>query len=124
MICKLCCGSPDIDLFIIERTDEERWVCGGRSNIVRVDVCIGREVKKLIELGVKTVGCCCGHGEMKPTCLVLKSSKDILIENDYMYKEFDDKTLVVDLKTDVKQELLDVLKSKPCNYINRQTNNM
>ena len=45
MICKLCCGSPDIDLFVIERTDEERWVCGGRSNIIRVDVCIGREVK-------------------------------------------------------------------------------
>ena len=103
MICKLCCGSPDIDLFPIERTNEQSLVGGGESNAIRVDICIGREVKALIGLGVKTLGCCCGHGVINPMCLVLKSSENILIDNGYIYKEFDDKALAVELKTDVQK---------------------
>ncbi|UXJ67818.1 hypothetical protein [Lysinibacillus fusiformis] len=43
-----------------------RWVNiinkNQNKNVVAVDACIAEEVQILNERGIKTIGCCCGHG--------------------------------------------------------------
>lgn len=119
LICNLCAGSPDIDLYIIERNDEQRWLTGQSKNTIRVDICIGKEISMLIDNGVLTKNCCCGHGERKPSCLVLKSSKEILDELNYKYREFNNGLLEVELKTAVQCELRKVLSGKVFRYIEK-----
>lgn len=55
---------------------------------IPVDKCIGKEVEYLINNSVQTYGCCCGHEEGNPTCLVDIKSKHILEELDYEIHEF------------------------------------
>lgn len=41
---------------------------------IRVDQCIAEEVRQLNAQGVRTEGCCCGHGESRPHALIRPSS--------------------------------------------------
>lgn len=59
----------------------------GRTE-VPVDSCIAVEVQALNDLGVITYGCCCGHGNFEPECLVDISSKELLESNGYQLQEF------------------------------------
>lgn len=34
-----------------------------QNKLVKVDACIADEIQKLNDLGVVTLGCCCGHGK-------------------------------------------------------------
>ena len=61
----------------------------GRTEIP-VDSCIADEIQMLNDLGVITYGCCCGHGQFSPQCLVDIDSKDLLESNGYQLREFTD----------------------------------
>ena len=82
LICKLCAGSPEIQLYEINLSDKQKEMLNKNNNIT-VDLCIGKEIEKLINYGVITYGCCCGHGDKGATCLVDIKSKDILNELGY-----------------------------------------
>ena len=58
------------------------------SKEIKVDKCIGKEVEELIKKGVVIYGCCCGHGEAKPNCLVDIKSKVLLNELGYKLIEY------------------------------------
>jgi hypothetical protein len=55
---------------------------------IPVDQCIGKEIETLINYGVTTVGCCCGHGERKPSALVTNDSRDKLFDLGYLLYEY------------------------------------
>lgn len=38
------------------------WRVDGGAKKVSIDKCLLREVQLLWEMGIKTTGCCCGHG--------------------------------------------------------------
>lgn len=121
LICKLCAGSPEIDLYEIKLLDEQKKSLNKINNI-KTDICIGREVEQLIKKGVITYGCCCGHGEKYPTCLVNIQSKEILNDLEYeLYEVSDmhtkDGIYEITLKTDIQCELRKVLSSKIFRYL-------
>lgn len=76
--CNLCAGSPNIPLYEINMT----------GKTIKVDKCIGEEIEALIKNKVTTYGCCCGHGEENPNCLVDISSKDVLNKLGYVLEEY------------------------------------
>lgn len=41
---------------------------------IRVDRCIADEIRVLNAQGVRTEGCCCGHGQGEPSALIKPSS--------------------------------------------------
>ncbi len=55
---------------------------------VPVDACIADEIQMLNNIGVITYGCCCGHGQFEPECLVDISSKDLLVSKGYKLRVF------------------------------------
>lgn len=59
-----------------------------RDNDVLVDVCIADEIEYLNKKGVKTLGCCCGHGEGYPQCLIHESSIGLCKEMGYKVREY------------------------------------
>lgn len=80
------------------------WRSGrnGMNRIIAVDSCIADEVKKLNELGVKTVGSCCGHNKenQHPHILVEKDSTSLLDELSYKYEDYEGVLLMVFLKAE------------------------
>ena len=34
----------------------------GNKNAIQVDICLANEIKDLWDKGIRTTGCCCGHG--------------------------------------------------------------
>lgn len=113
IICNLCAGSPDCNLYdIVLPTGEE----------IKTDICIGKEIKYLIERGVKTRGCCCGHGEDSPNCLVDIKSESKIKELGYVYSNYtlNDSTATnlfkVKLKTNIQEELRIFLRNKEFGY--------
>jgi hypothetical protein len=58
------------------------------DRIVPIDSCIVDEIQKLIENGVKTLGCCCGHGRFSPECLIRETSSKICKELGYSVHEY------------------------------------
>lgn len=46
------------------------WKCGDDNNkspkFVSIDKCLLPEILTLWEMGIKTTGCCCGHGRQEP----------------------------------------------------------
>lgn len=60
------------------------------KQIVPVDACIANEVQMLNDKNVITYGCCCGHFERDPECLVDIKSKEILEQLGYELKCFDE----------------------------------
>lgn len=55
---------------------------------VKVDYCIADKIVFLNEIGVITYGCCCGHGEYHPQCLVDIKSRLKLEEIGYTLREY------------------------------------
>lgn len=123
IVCNLCAGSPDVDLYTIYRTDEQRLNSGQRSNVIRVDICIGKEIQSMINNGISTINCCCGHGVENPTCLVGKGCEVLLDKYGYKYNNFDNNLLIVDLKTNVQCELRKVIGGKVWKYLYRRDEN-
>lgn len=112
LICKLCAGSPEIELYSINSHDKQ----------IKTDVCIGKEIECLINNGVITYGCCCGHGERNPSCIVDIRSKDKLVALGYKLHEFSEEhtrngKYEIYLKTDVQAELRKLLKNKRFRYV-------
>jgi hypothetical protein len=113
IICNLCAGSPEIELYPITTYNK---------NQVKVDICIGKEIQQLINSGVETHGCCCGHGDTKPSCLIDISSKDVLNKLGYEIHDFSKEhskcgIYEIYLKTDIQCELGKVLKNKVFRYL-------
>lgn len=110
--CVLCAGSPSIERYPVLMPD---------GDVVRVDVCIGKEIQSLVTAGVETLGCCCGHG-VYPTCLVKEDSRGLLESMGYVVrsysKEHDEYGIKeIGLKTDVQAELRKVLAVKLWHYL-------
>lgn len=111
IICNLCAGSPDIELYPINLTEQKR---------IYVDICIGKEIETLLQNDIKTYGCCCGHGKFPPTCLVDKKSKEKLDILGYKYKNYNNTDMYeVILKTDIQFELRKVISNKVFRYLNQ-----
>lgn len=55
-----------------------------RNKLVAIDKCLLPEIIKLWELGIKTTGCCCGHGRTNP--LINVDFDDIQRMKDMGYK--------------------------------------
>lgn len=122
IICNLCAGSPEIELYQINLSEQERKHFNRNNSIIQTDICIGKEIEYLIKQGVKTYGCCCGHGIDKPSCLVSMGSKNILEKLGYDLYEYTKKhtengIMEIDLKTDIQCELRRILKNKKFKYI-------
>lgn len=47
---------------------------------IRVDGCMAEKIVRLNELGVVTLGCCCGHGRY-PTTIIVKSSSGTIYDS-------------------------------------------
>jgi len=112
--CNLCAGSPSITLYPVLHSNKE--------DVFFTDVCIGKEIQMLNNNGVETVGCCCGHGDDVPTCLVSIDSKDILSSLGYEMYSFSPKhdgcgIKEIELKTDIQSELRLILSQKIFNYL-------
>lgn len=52
-------------------------VCIDWQAAISVDACLGPLVMSLRACGVKTVGCCCGHGKTPPHILISASSESL-----------------------------------------------
>jgi hypothetical protein len=56
-----------------------------------IDKCILEEIKYLWEKGIKTGGCCCGHGKIKPSVSIWEESINDMLrlgyKQDEQYKE-------------------------------------
>lgn len=59
-----------------------------RENSVLVDSCIAYEIQQLNDMGVKTLGCCCGHGNALPQCLIDATSISKCINLGYKIQEY------------------------------------
>lgn len=56
---------------------------------IPVDACIKPEIEKLIQQGVITLGCCCGHGKsLYGTCLIHKDSVKLVKQLGYQPYKF------------------------------------
>lgn len=53
------------------------------SQKIKVDECIAQEIVYLNSIGVHTINCCCGHGELKPQALIKPSSRKEAINQGY-----------------------------------------
>lgn len=51
---------------------------------IEVDKCLLPEIVQLWELGIKTTGCCCGHGRNKPFINTKPECIDKMIQLGYM----------------------------------------
>lgn len=72
-------------IYVIRRNNE--LIPDGR-HLVYVDSCIANYVQKMNDLGIITVGCCCGHGKSEPQVLVDLESKELLERLNYSFEEY------------------------------------
>lgn len=121
LMCNLCAGNPEIELYPIDLNEQEKQWLGKNYNKIQVDLCIGKEIKFLIKNGIKTRGCCCGHGKEIPSCLISKSEKNKLDNLGYKYKNYKDTNMYeLELKTDIQTELRKVLCGKVFRYLEKE----
>lgn len=124
IICNLCAGSPEIELYKINLSEEEKERLNKSYSPLQVDICIGKEIENLIRKGIKTYGCCCGHGERKPSCLVSIKCMDKLNIMGYTLHEYNKEwtkngIMEIYLKTNVQYELKKVLSQKIFKYLGK-----
>lgn len=50
---------------------------------LEVDECIALDIFNLIDKGVRTLECCCGHGKEPPWCLIMEESHDLCVDLGY-----------------------------------------
>jgi hypothetical protein len=83
--CRIC-GKQN---YIINVDNIPRKKDLGRENSIKkfggipVDYCIGKEVEWLINQGVITRACCCGHKQYEPHCLIVGESVNLIKELGY-----------------------------------------
>lgn len=123
--CNLCAGSPEIDLYKINLSNEEKQRLDKSYSPLKVDICIGREIKNLIRKGIRTYGCCCGHGEREPSCLVNINNINELNIMGYTLHEYNKEwtrngIMEIYLKTNVQCELRKVLSQKIFKYLGKE----
>lgn len=53
-----------------------------------VDACIADYVQRMNDLGIVTVGCCCGHGKSIGEVLIVPESADLMTMHNYHYEPF------------------------------------
>ncbi len=51
----MCAGSPEIELYKIKLLKQEKQRLN-RNNDIKVDICIGKEVEKIIKKDITTIG--------------------------------------------------------------------
>ena len=81
----MCKHGTDKQIHVIHRNNpniKDGW------HEINVDACIANEIQELNNLGIITLGCCCGHGKFKPQCLVDQSSTKKLEELNYKIREY------------------------------------
>lgn len=59
------------------------WLVDGKAKMVNIDKCLLPEVVRLWEMGIKTTGCCCGHGKEEPFIGVAFEDIDRMLELGY-----------------------------------------
>lgn len=103
--CQGCSGVNDYDKsktgrIIVKQLDLSKqgnninWLkyysSGEERESICVDICIKEEIEWLLNQGVQTVNCCCGHGEGEPNCLIRNESINLVLNLgyivDYNYK--------------------------------------
>lgn len=78
--------------------------------LVCIDKCLLPEILKLWEMGIKTTGCCCGHGKDKPFISI--DFDDIQKMKDLGYEVFHNECRPDDEDSFVPKTILDYQKSK------------
>lgn len=68
-----------------------RNINGRYKTSVRVDKCLAKEITSLWEQGVKTLGCCCGHGKKLGFIQVTNDSCKKMLEMGYVNYIYDDR---------------------------------
>lgn len=56
-VISVICENIPFGSYLCYETIEELNIC--------VDKCLVKEIKELNEIGIKTIGCCCGHGRLQ-----------------------------------------------------------
>ena len=56
-----------------------------KKDIICVDKCIVNEIKYLLNQGVETTNCCCGHNKFKPSVTVEENSYGLMKDLGYEY---------------------------------------
>ncbi|QBX38632.1 hypothetical protein E4M02_10955 [Brevundimonas sp. S30B] len=49
-----------------------------------VDACLALEITELWRMGIRTTGCCCGHGDLEPTICVADESAEAMMNAGYL----------------------------------------
>lgn len=81
-------------------------VCGKHTYTIgdiAVDCCIGKEIEQLINAGIKTQSCCCGHHEMPPWCLIDTQSNELAISLGYQPDILSEYQSAIKLKAKTKE---------------------
>ena len=95
------CGKPNYIIKVDHLPHKDKL---GRKNAIErwggipVDACIGEEVEKLINAGIVTCACCCGHGKAEPSCLILEESIGLAQQMGYEPEYFEDDRWEIKLK--------------------------
>lgn len=55
---------------------------------ILVDKCIAEEIKWLNDQGVRTEGCCCGHGKYYPSALITPKSVNKALKLGYSVRDY------------------------------------
>ena len=91
-----------------------RYPCGERqyaeATTVSIDKCLLPEILNLWEMGIKTTGCCCGHGKSEPFISV--DFDDIQKMKDLGYKVQYNNVRPNDEDSFIPKTVLDYKKSK------------
>lgn len=80
----MCKWGTHKEVFVIRRNNpyiEDGW------HPMNVDVCIAADVQKMNDLGIITIGCCCGHAQYEAGIGVELESRDLLDKHGYEYRE-------------------------------------
>lgn len=64
-----CTYNIKLPYFVSDPTNSERKA---ESKFVSIDKCLLPEILKLWEMGIKTTGCCCGHGKSEMSFIGVK----------------------------------------------------
>ncbi len=57
-----------------EERNKTKLECDYQNRVIKVDSCIVPDIVGLWNIGVKTLGSCCGHGKYKKTIIVQSES--------------------------------------------------
>lgn len=100
------CGKSDYIIKVDHLPHKDKL---GRENGIKkwggipVDTCIGKEIERLINAGVITKACCCGHGKEQPECLISEESIELVQQLGYKPIHFAGDRWEIILKTEVER---------------------